>query len=186
MKFLIGLTPQANFLEIKKTNRHLKFFFKQKIKGKTNKKSFKIFYKSSHLVKRVEVSLSEAVVIKHRSIREVIFRRMIAPLDFWESCFCGSLTLTHLSFFLFPHCKKKSGSIAIDVDVDVDDNLQALSVLSSFSIPTTKKTMKTHKNFSLFIHQVEFLKQTQKMFINEKNNFLANSVVLSANPMYFF
>lgn len=128
----------GQILRIKTTNRHLKFFLKQKIKEKTNNFFLKI-YKSSHLVKRVEVSLSEAAVTKHRSIREVIFRRMTAPLDFWESCFCGSLTLTHLSLFLFPHCKKNSGSIDIDVDVDVDDNLQALWFFSSFSIPTAKK-----------------------------------------------
>lgn len=122
-------------------------------------------------MKRVEVSLSEAAVTKHRSIREVIFRRMTAPLDFWESCFCGSLTLTHLSLFLFPHCKKNSGSIDIDVDVDVDDNLQALWFFSSFSIPTAKKPQKPRKISACLYIKLGFQNRPRRGKSRKRTNF---------------
>lgn len=110
---------------------------------------------------------------------------MTAPLDFWESCFCGSLTLTHLSLFLFPHCKKNSGSIDIDVDVDVDDNLQALWFFSSFSIPTAKKP-KNPEKFQL-VYTSSWVSKTDPEEENQgKEQILANSAVSSANPMYFF
>ena len=61
------------------------------------------------------------------SIREVIFLRK-TPSDLREMIW-GSLTLTHLSLFLFPHCKKNSGSKLLQ---------EALWFLSSFSISVTE------------------------------------------------
>lgn len=83
-----------------------------------------------HLVRRLgwiwwEISFSEAAT-KHRSIREEVIFLLILPPNLSETCV--PLTLTHLSLFLFPHCKKNSGSEA----------LQALWFLSSVSISKTK------------------------------------------------
>lgn len=77
---------------------------------------------------RWEASLSEEANL------EVIFLR-IPALNLAE--ISGSLTLTHLTRFLFPHCRKSSGS---------EGCLQALWFLSSVSIPALKTPTHHHEN----------------------------------------
>lgn len=62
---------------------------------------------------------------------------LIPPLSLAE--IRGSFTLTHLSLFLFPHCKKNSGSEA----------LHPFWFLSSVSIPTPHNTRKQKKPIKL-------------------------------------
>lgn len=89
----------------------------------------KNYLKFSHLVRRLdwrwEFSFSEAETAKLWIRDDVIFLKM-PPLSLSE--ISEPLTLTHLSLFLFPHCKKNSGSEA----------LGSLWFLSSVSISAIK------------------------------------------------
>lgn len=108
------------------------YYYKFSLVSSASIEENKEFRKFADLVRglswRWEASLSEEANL------EVIFLR-IPALNLAE--ISGSLTLTHLTRFLFPHCRKSSGS---------EGCLQALWFLSSVSISALKTPTHHHEN----------------------------------------